>query len=74
MKNETINIGVPNIAFNKPTKPYAKQYNSGYAVDGDFYNTCSHTKKTWKVLLDGWYRVKMIAIQSTKTCYGMFFI
>ena len=74
--------GVQNIAFNKTTKQKGNNAGSssdeenpdrpGNAVDGDYYNTCSRTKKTknpwWRVNFGGWFAVRTVVIVPTE--YG----
>ena len=81
--------GVQNIAFNKIAKQKGnnakgkssnkqKSYGPGNAIDGDFYNTCSRTKKTkhpwWKVRLGGWFNISTVVIIPTEECCGLYFV
>ena len=50
---------------------------SDNAVDGVFYDTCSHTrnaKKTWwSVDLTDWFSISRVVIQSNVDCCGQYF-
>ena len=77
-------LGIPNIAFNKTAKQKGNGGSSsdeenpdrsGNAVDGDFYNSCSRTKKThdpwWTVNIEGWFVVRTVVILPTEKFGGM---